>query len=1342
MIVQIVLTIDIQFTQFQMKKLENYIFTQIKNTPIFDIIQQQIDDVNTEYYDPKLFLFPMTYKNLDRLKQFNISQEFSRISALNRLNMFANPYYNYSSDIQKEATEIINILSSEKPDLQNFFKVQLDYLNQSINMYSEHFNLIEDNLDLKILKDCKLCADGEENIFQFIVNGTKSEQYDLHFTSPVPLQKLSKDVVFLINDFQDSHSVLKTLHESASVYDRIWFFQVTGETKHRNLIQLVYGRDYVSLQAALNAYKLISQYIEQKIENEYISSSLISLIIKQVIVTTKGANYIVKQIIDERIVPTTASYEIVFFVFGPYNIVSSKYHYQDKNINIFFISLPQADFQFVPPFKNVVSLVYTSQQDYINIQLPKIVKHLNQLFVSTGDEIGSVNDSVIIARALFDKNSEYIGMLLVKPNVFRTFSDVIMNNLDGLSGTTLKIRMMEQQRSILNPFYQFMPSISYIGGTPEPLIQTTPCQLNDYAQIQFNDVLSTTLIKVVKIHNSSINSYTESLYGLYQMQISRKEFSINVAISSTALTTRNRNRYSNIGCVIPQSMIFQAPQFNITKLRELTAVPFKRTSDDCLVIDNDKCVIKDIVEISSKVKQKVITEFIPQMTIYCAEKSKSSKFSLYLDSDKLLSNIQSYQDYLDVNTIVNDYQYLKNAMLQVDQTSINKFRIKYMNLVAINQKQFLDIDTCILVQQDNKYISTRQFSSLKGQVVVSPNLVYGLYLKSAEIMHFSRYLVQLESLLSNKFIKSIYLGHTWLADEDVSYSTIYDQQKSIENIMGTQESKIINRFCSDIARVYNTHYFMFSTNQSNNEIVQNEQLKSNIDGTNGKFRLSVVDQKTFLTKPLISRTKSILGTPNVQGYLTLELNSKNIFQQLQFFGTQFYIMDGSGSILNGYDNEIQQQIKQILIKHKYLVQKQMNSTIQQVHITCTKNNEFWDSAYKRSVDNEFTLIVNQNISRLIGILTEDDYNQSAVYQRTIIFDAKSDLFYGGQIILMEFSVLNEFLIILKDVTTQVQVKSNIYIEQQLIDQFQKSIPQNITVLDSLYGDLTQRSNRIAQNIDRFQLNQIESIVVSKNTNVYPIMIGCLSLILILIVIIVSCQQYKRQFQQVVDINYFSSLDLSCNLFNNLFDNLSFQTEQQTTSPEFNFNGIERLTWPNVNYVFQDDQKNYHNTVNFEHTDLLSQLHFQSNPENYVSFIVHCTQQQYCNFVILQTKLDSFLPNKLQLFKFNCKIRASMRSFCIPTQRMFTINQRNVSKLATRIQTQIQSRIYSKTVSQCQSRQELIDTIDDIPFWFDDYDIFYKREVQNPFGVTEFFVEKPFIEDQVVIANLLAEAVIQ
>ncbi|CAL6001775.1 Conserved_hypothetical protein [Hexamita inflata] len=1339
MIVQIVLTIDIQQTQFQMKKLENYIFTQIKNTPIFDIIQQQIDDVNTEYYDPKLFLFPMTYKHLDRLKQFNISQEFSRISALNRLNMFANPYYNYSTNIQKEATEIINILSQEKPDLQNFFKIQLDYLNQSINIYSDHFNLIEDNLDLQKLKDCKVYADGEENIFQFIVNGTKSEEYDLHFTSPVPLQKLSKDVVILINDFQDSHSVLKTLHESASVYDRIWFFQVTGETKYRNLIQLVYGRDYVSLQAALNAYKLISQYIELKIENEYISSSLITRIISKVIVTTKGANYIVKEIIYNTIVPTMTSYEIVFFVFGPYNVVSSKYHYQDKNINIFFISLPQKDFQFVPPFKNAVNFVYSSQQDYLDVQLPKIVKRLNQLFVSSGDEIGSVNDSVIIARALFDKNSEYVGMLLVKPNVFRTFSDVIMNNLDGLSGTTLKIRMMEQQRSILNPFYQFMPSISYIGGTPEPLIQTTPCQLNNYAQIQFNDVLSTTLIKVVKIHNSSINSYTESLYGLYQMQISRKEFSINVAISSTALTTRNRNRYSNVGCVQPQSLVVQAPQFNITKLRELTAVPFKRTSDDCLVIDNGQCIIKDYVEISSKVKQKVMTEFNPQMTIYCAEKSKSSKFSLYLDSDKLLSNIQSHQDYLDVSAIVNDYQYLKNAMLQVDQTSINKFRIKYMNLIAINQKQFLDIDTCILVQQDNKYISTRQFSSLKGQVVVSPNLVYGLYLKSAEIMHFSRYLVQLESLLSNKFIKSIYLGHTWLADEDVSYSTIYDQQKSIENIMGTKETQIINQFCADIARVYNTHYFMFSTNQSNNEIVQNEQLKSNIDGTNGKFRLSVVDNKTFLTKPLISRTKSILGTPNVQGYLTLELNSKNIFQQLQFFGTQFYVMDGSGSILNGYDKEIQQEIKQILIKYQYLVQKQMNSTIQQVHRTISINNEFWDTAYQRSVDKEFTLIVNQNISHLSGILTEYDFNQSAVYQRTLIFDVKSDYFYSGQIILMEFSILNEFLIILNDVViNQVKEKSNTNVEQSLIDKFQISIPQNIHVLDSLYGDLTQRSNRIAQNIDRYQFSKIESIF--NQTHKYPIMIGCISLILILIVIGIDFKKYKRQFQQIVDINYFSSLSLSINLLNE-WEKLSFQTEQYTISPEFDFNSIERLNWVNVNYVFQDDLKKYH-TTGITNTAILSQLQYQSKQENYASFIVHCTQQQYCNFVILQTKLDSFLPNKLQLFKFNCKIRTSMRSFCIPTQRMFTINQRNVSKLATRIQTQIQSRIYSKTVSQCQSRQELIDTIDDIPFWFDDSDLFYKREVPNPFRVTEYFVEKPFIEDMIVIANLLAEAVIQ
>ncbi|CAL6052109.1 Conserved_hypothetical protein [Hexamita inflata] len=260
-----------------MTQMEDYIFSSLNPQNLYESVQQQIDDANTMSYDPKLFLFQIMYTNESRLFELNITKEMRYYAVLTKLKAYINPANYFPIDIQQDAQYFYDTIRQQKPDLQNFFNSQFDYISQKLQNYSSFL----DQVDLQSLQHEQYVQinDENKNIFQYIVNGTKSEEYDLHFTSPVPLQKLSKDVVFLINDFQDSHSVLKTLHESASVYDRIWFFQVTGETKYRNLIQLVYGRDYVSLQAALNAYKLISQYIEQPDQTfDYVSRQVATLV--------------------------------------------------------------------------------------------------------------------------------------------------------------------------------------------------------------------------------------------------------------------------------------------------------------------------------------------------------------------------------------------------------------------------------------------------------------------------------------------------------------------------------------------------------------------------------------------------------------------------------------------------------------------------------------------------------------------------------------------------------------------------------------------------------------------------------------------------------------------------------------------------------------------------------------------------------------------------------------------------------------------------------------------------------------------------------------------------------
>ncbi|CAL6001771.1 Conserved_hypothetical protein [Hexamita inflata] len=1311
-----------------MTQMEDYIFSQLNPQNLYESVQQQIDDANTMSYDPKLFLFQVMYTNESRLFELNITKEMRYYAVLTKLKAYINPANYFPIDIQNDAQYFYDTIRQQKPDLQNFFNSQFNFITQKLQNYSSFL----DQVDLQNLQHEQYIQinDENKNIFQFIVNGTKSEEYDLHFTSPVPLQKLSKDVVFLINDFQDSHSVLKTFHESASVYDRIWFFQVTGETKYRNLIQLVYGRDYVSLQAALNAYKLISVYIEQHgLTSDYTSSSIVQQILNLVIQSTAGTRYIVTQNNKTNKYTANIAFEIILFMFGKDNILYDILYegYQKGNVNIFFIKLPLNSFseQFLAT-KECVYLDYTSQDNFINIQLPKIVKRLNQLFVSSGDEIGSVNDSVIIARALFDKNNEYVGMLLVKPNVFRTFSDVIMNNLDGLSGTTLKIRMMEQQRSILNPFYQFMPSISYIGGTPEPLIQTTPCQLNDYAQIQFNEALLSNRVKMVKMIDVENNQYIENMYGVYQMQLIRKEFTINIGLSSTAFTTRTRFPYSTENCIQPTNTNIVIKEFNISSLRQFTAIQYKRKTKNCLVMNGAVCTIKDDAQLSKIIKQKIVSEFNPLIPTLCSQKFTSSKFQLYLDSDNYIEQMIQTPQFGNMSNLKQEYDILKQAIIDANQTIINTLRLKYMNYVPIKQSEFSQIDHCILVEQNQQFSSISKFSSLINLQTTSPLLLLGLLTKSIEIMHFARFVNTFEYLLNNPLIKSIYLGHTWISGDDINYANILEQQNELQKIGNDADIIKINNMCLSIARFYNTHYFMFSTNQSNNAYIQNEQIKSNSDGGNNKFRLSIVNDSIFLTKPILTKNKSLINTPNVQAYLTIEIDQNQLDEEKTDFirSNQFVVMDPTGSIVvdNNISQEISLGIKTILINQGYLTETTTNATIQNSYKSCSRNNDFWETAFQRSTNGEFILVVSRNDSRFSSILTENDYNSSAMFKRTVIFNASSEFFLSGYLVVQEFSVLNEFIVVLKDVVVSNLTKQEWQYSKQIDYQNHlKHTTQNISELDYLYPNLTFRSIMIEQSIQRYLPNQ--NLYSSQIFQQIVILIY-VSPLIVLIYFIMNNSKNKQFVYNIPDSEQCYQLtETSSNRY------ISMESDQATPITNTNIQTSVQirdfsLYFLNYKYVFEQDNQICVQDIQqlklLQNNDVDHQLHVfqlifnqQIQCPNFKSFDILCSQQQYSQMTILLKSLDTWIPRCYLQFNSNIKIyKAHTRGyFQMPTRRMYTRNIRYVSNVASYIQTKLPS----IQESQCPSRQELEfdQQSDELPPWFDDSSLYFVRDLEKP-----------------------------
>ncbi|CAL5976472.1 Conserved_hypothetical protein [Hexamita inflata] len=916
-----------------------------------------------------------------------------------------------------------------------------------------------------------------------------------------------------------------------------------------------------------------------------------------------------------------------------------------------------------------------------------------------------------------------------------------MNNMDGLSAATLKIRMMDQLIPVFNPFYQFSPSISYQENTHRPLIQTIPCILNLYPQIQHNDIVSVKMVSIPKIVNASKGQYIQSLYEYYQMQIVQKQLTVHVGISSTAITTYSRYLYLNIpGCVVPQQPVFTQTPINLTQLREQTSKPFKRTSLECLVTDGYDCLIHKDVDLYRKAKSTIMAQKNSDIQYLCSKDFVSSKFKLNMETDDYLLKLKNIPEFGDISQLILDHDNFTNSILKTNYAIQQELIMQYLPILPNKYKTIINQDTCVMVIQNGKYVPSSKFSSLKGLKTTSPNMLFALYQKHKEIVHFARYVNQLEYLLDNPVIEAVYLGHNWVSGIDIDYQGILEQQSFEEKELGSNYDKqVINSVCIEISQLFSSQYFVFSTNPANNDIVKDEQLKSSIDGTNQKFRLSFINNQLFLTKPLISKNKSIFGVPQVSGYLTLQLKIGDLFQQVigidKHTPKNYFVMDATGSVLySGKNKETLKYAfatKQILLQFGYLIETIKQSTTQSVYINCFKNNEFWDSAYQRSLNNEFIILVNSAVQSNLP-LQQLDYNKSAIYERSVVFNATSQFFVSGFIMVKEFSILNEFLVYFEDIQatnlTQETFENSQKGEQT---RYLKELPQNITALDNIYPQLTQRNSKIPQNIQRFTPIHPNNIVL-KNSMIIVVIVSQL--------LFISCMllQLKCDKQKVISHKYSDyQFEQQNNILisnitsqNNLL-NYSVLTENQEyrnklTLQQYVSRICTLLQLQRVNFLFGErnfSASDYHLLVNlFEDVEnqanLFRQLQYQPIQHYYRSFTLLTSQQLYSHFLMFLKNSPSWIPQQTTNFnsyqKVNHTIHYNQLRY-IQSKRYITINSRNVSQLVTRLQTAIQSSAPSRMHSKPVSRQELIEEMDELPFWF-------QREVEDRGNYSAFTVE--------------------
>ncbi|CAL5978516.1 Conserved_hypothetical protein [Hexamita inflata] len=1315
-----------------MYSLENEIFDIVNDKNVFNLIEQQIDDPQTMYYDPKIFLRPSSYQNEELLQLFNISYSDTLQQASIKLQNVLNND-EYSLDLKQKAQKLIQLLLNDNNDLQYFFNNQYTFINEHLGKFSRFFDSLK-NFNKSYLQSINYTLGTSTNKFQYIIDGQKSSNYNLHFTNPIPLQKLTKDILIIINNFTDSESVLITIKEAATVYDRLWFFKISGMNKYINIALELFGYQFLSLQATLNNFPQIAKMIKEgKYELEFVDYFVLQYMLDSVVIASYGAQFIVNQ--EGK--STQYWYEALIFAFGQWNFIKTDLRTALGNLHLFYITtmFKQFNEQNTVNSTYIYHIDYNNQEDYMTKKLPNMIQILNSLYASTSDLIGSVNDSIVIARALY-KNNEYFGMLIINTKMFETFSDIILYNMDGLSACTIKMRMMDQQIPILNPFYQFSPTISYLEGKPEPLIQTIPTNLNKFPQVEFNDITSVNVVVVHKVINDKLNLYTERLYQYYQMQIVRKDLSINIGLSSTAITTKQRYQYSNNQiCLSQQPQTFVIQQLNLTNLRQLTRKPFKISRQNCLITDLDSCMFKNDVELFRKTKQVIKSQINSNIECIKAENfsSKQSKFTLNMDTDDILIQLQNVQEFGNISLLQHDHDEFKNAIININQTTIDGIIQKYSQLFPQKIQQLQNIDSCVMVIENNQYKSSQNFNSLRGQLTTSPNLIQLLQQKQREVLHFMKYVNQLEYLTNIPQIKGVYLGHNWISALDYNFDDLVDLQTFVENQIGENpDQKVVNTVCSQISRLYFNSYFIFSTNSKNNEIVKSEHFKSNMNGANQKFRLSYINGQTYLTKPLISKNKSLLEIPQISGYLTLQLDIGDIFCKILGNDTKYLIMDATGSLVySQQDTDLYAfGIKQLLIQYGYLTEILINSTKQSIQKTYGTNLKFWETAYEKSQNNDFIVMVNQNITRINSVLTQEDYNLSAVYERSVVFNASSKFFQSGNIIIKEFSVLNEYIVIIDDLVltnfTQI-IWEETY--QSNLTQYLNNIPHNISALNQIYPDLTSRSSYIPQYIDRY----VSTVYYNDQIDFKWLLLILTSQILLAYVILLQNKQLTFK-QMYTKFNEPYDLVIEQNLLNQIFDqsqrnsqnnfDYSFCNRSTKTFPSFvqqqnirkyfmQFQYLVKMQ--KIHYIFTEKQISILDQQRLEiffddietNMFLFKILYIMPLQQYFRSFTIFpnqgpiSAQQIYSHFLMRLQNSPSWIPNELAIFKSDLQLLKSQRIYYIPSKRYITINQKNVSKLVTRLQTAIQSSAQSRIHSKPISRQEYIEELADIPFWFND-----------------------------------------
>ncbi|CAL6067580.1 Conserved_hypothetical protein [Hexamita inflata] len=883
-------------------------------------------------------------------------------------------------------------------------------------------------------------------------------------------------------------------------------------------------------------------------------------------------------------------------------------------------------------------------------------------------------------------------------------------------------------RIIADPFAQYAAYNRKLQNSIILFPQLQPIVFNN-SEINYNysDYLRTTTGYVYEVINNEL--FTRREFTKYQKNYLHKQYNAVVTLSSKSLGYLWRTK--SVQCdqsdqsVLDQVQLFSnhvsTKTVNLTQLRSIATPSHVLINPDCPNKLGQICVGN--LSNFQNFKQQIRDSFHQQMPAAKCALNKLADFTFHYDQEILIKNITE----LNIGDMSEFMNQLKQCIDLVGNGRVqDAFQLPLIKFILdrtfpVTLLDYMNYKNFVKKIVGDKLVDV-EFDEIVPDTVqtVVPALVLDVVFRTGEISMFTALTYNLKQLLNNKDISEIQIGYISDDSQEITYRNIienfYAQNISDKDI--TQQpvqiqQMIIKRIeiYLDIIQRYQLHYFSFS-NGDNWIPIMNEQLKAQPLGLSEKYRIGQINGKLSVTKALTINSKTLDNQTSINGFLTIVLKQdfKFIFEQ------NYTLFDANIRYIAGINDQTYiQGVKQVLLKHNYIKEMLINYTISKINSIYELNYSFWNTALLKSQQKEFTLVITQNIQENYNKIHENDYNNSDIYERAIIFDASCDYFISGKIMVKQFGAIDAILVTFIDVVPtqykQIENDSN-YLSIQKIGYYNNNLNSRS------YSSTFQIYQKFP---DKF--NFVPIIKLSDHEISVLIFIFVIPLI-ILVFIIFTKPSHKRNYSFLA---YKTEVPMKIDQFKIYGINQFANTQCKIQHNQSNVYKILDLFNNNLKLLYRSDLRRQQFLRNFEHIQCV--LEFLRAPGadsiNYLSFGILVTSQHYAlirNGVLTR---KTWLPNNHIIIKGSMQVTYHWgTTICQPRVKYHHVDSCSSSRSISKNISRLLSRVSSDNDSTFNLSEEQKFSVNELIYQklFDDrfvkytYLPTYSLNIDTPSGV--------------------------